>query len=149
MTVYSWRKKPVRRKNRDYGTGARLKKIRESLKYSMVRMGTLVGLTRSGYFKSETSGSFPSPHTLEALSTQLGISMDWFLFELGPVYRTNEEPAQEATGKKKGQFLADDPDVHEMLAAMADIPLVKHDLLAHYQRLKVKNKGLFKSHHEE
>ncbi|MCP4214846.1 MAG: helix-turn-helix domain-containing protein [bacterium] len=141
-------KKTINTKNRNYGTGLRLKQIRQALKYTNERMGALLGLTRSGYYKCETGKGFPSPYALEALSTKLRISMDWLLFERGPVYRAEDEPAKEPTAKTggKGQLLADNADVHEMLTAMADIPLIKHELLAHFQRLKVKNKGLFAPH---
>ncbi|MCP4214773.1 MAG: hypothetical protein GY765_08950 [bacterium] len=55
-----------------------------------------------------------------------------------------EEPAEPA-GEP---LLADIPDIRELVAAMTEIPLIMHDILAHFQRLKAKNKALFVPHGE-
>ncbi len=127
-----------------YETGYRLKKIRQSLNYTKKRMAAFLGVNFSGYSKNENGMTVPGRKSLNILSAKVGISMDWFLFDRGPVYLNDKVQAAENARNVdvigKGQLLQANPEIEEMVADMLKTPLMKHELLAQYQRMKAQNK---------
>ncbi|MCP4217851.1 MAG: helix-turn-helix transcriptional regulator [bacterium] len=156
---------PPKRKKNDYGTGFRLKQIRQATGFSMAKIAAFMGLSRTTYYRNETGEIFPNPRTMEILSVRLGISLDWFILGLEPMYRapetsTTESPEEPATESPSAptdeanenteyfgleQLVTENPDIEEMFTAMLNVPLIKYELLADFQRLKIKNKKLLQA----
>ncbi len=128
-----------------YAIGLRLKQIRNSLSLNHKKMGDLLGLHSSGYSKNELGRTFPSLKSLKTLFERLDISMDWFLFDSGPVYRKQKAAQAEASAKSatstelQAKELKSNPEIHEMVTAMLKDTMTKYQLLADFQRVKRKD----------
>lgn len=97
--------------------GGRLIRLRQHLKYSLEEMARKLGLSKSGYYKNEGGLSFPGLETLDCLQRDYDISMDWLMFEKGPMhYQAKQpEPAPEKVEKKETLDLENiSPDVREL-----------------------------------
>ncbi len=46
---------------------------------------------------------------------------------------------KDETGVEAGKLLKGNPDIHEMVNAMVENPVLKYELLADYQRFKARN----------
>ncbi|MCP5050416.1 MAG: helix-turn-helix transcriptional regulator [bacterium] len=83
------------RKNVVSEIGKRLLKIRKQLGYSRYEMGVRLGIGEAAYGKNETGINFPGLKSLRILQQTLNISLDWLLFEKGPMnYQTKIEEAK-------------------------------------------------------
>jgi transcriptional regulator with XRE-family HTH domain len=113
----------------------------------------------SGYNKNENGVAFPSLETLSRLAMADNISMDWFLFNKGPLKYNEKERAEEIEELKKQLALktesakgrervrkADgaevEAEIQELAAHMEAIPLLYHEILTHFQRFKIDNRAL-------
>jgi transcriptional regulator with XRE-family HTH domain len=76
------------------GVGERLANVRRRLNYSRQEMARVLGLKSSGYFKNESGETFLSVTTLSRLQKNFDISIDWLLFNKGPMY-FKDKPSQE------------------------------------------------------
>lgn len=86
--------------------GARLEQLRLSLHLSKDEMAVHLNMTRNGYTKNERGLHLPALPSLLILSKNFDISMDWLLFEKGPVHfkekpETPEPAAQVETPAAK------------------------------------------------
>jgi len=71
--------------------GARLEGLRRQLDFTRDEMAVHFSLTRNGYAKNERGDTFPGLDTLFRLSKNYDISMDWLIFDKGPMaYREKE-----------------------------------------------------------
>ncbi|MCP4217718.1 MAG: helix-turn-helix transcriptional regulator [bacterium] len=135
--------------------GARLKQIRESLALDREKMARLLGIRKSGYCKNERGESMPRFKSLYIIAVRLGIAMDWFLLGRGPVYfkdvvkeaekkEVKEPPAPRpiSSAERMGKRIESDADVNEMVSALLEVPMVKHQLLADFQRCKSQHGNL-------
>ncbi|MCX6584433.1 MAG: helix-turn-helix transcriptional regulator [Candidatus Aminicenantes bacterium] len=64
----------------------RLKKIRETLRFSPVDMTKRIGTYRTNYYKYESATSFPHFAVLTRLGNNLGVSLDWLILAKGPMF---------------------------------------------------------------
>ncbi|NIM15965.1 MAG: helix-turn-helix domain-containing protein [Candidatus Aminicenantes bacterium] len=145
------------------GAGLRLKKVRELLNFPRKEMARRLDVKNVTYYKNENGETFPGLQTLSRLSNEFDISMDWFLFNKGPVYykekgseaeleKAQEELEMEREKKgKKGKAVEETaagteiemkPEVKALLAHMERIPLLYHEVLVHFQRFKIENRDL-------
>ncbi|MCP5107696.1 MAG: helix-turn-helix transcriptional regulator [bacterium] len=123
--------------------GQRLKKLREQFKYSHEQMSGKLGLSKSGYFKNEGGIRFPGFKTLDLLQKNWDISMDWLIFNKGPVHYKEKmpEPAPqpEKVEVKETTGLEDiGPDVRELVEYMEQDHLLKHEVLLNFYKYKEK-----------
>ncbi|MCP4221082.1 MAG: helix-turn-helix transcriptional regulator [bacterium] len=136
-----------------YKTGDRLKLIREMHKMNRKDMAAFLQVTSSSYSKNESGTNIPSKRGLAALFNKLGISMNWFIFGRGPIYFKEEEkqappppppppppPSPSSSAEVLGRAIEAEPDIHEVVTAMLENPLAKHQMLVDYLRLKKREK---------
>jgi len=120
---------------------ARLKNLREQLKYSRGEMAAHFGITKNGYERNERGETLPGIDTLNRLSKNFDISMDWFLFNKGPMYYKEKEHKEEKPAEKNASetLLALQevvPDVKELLDYMGLDPLLRYEVLVHFYKYK-------------
>lgn len=117
--------------------GRRLRRVRKQLNYSLGEMAGNLKVSKSGYYKNEKGITFPGVLTLDHLQWAYDISMDWLIFNKGPVFYKEKLP------EHSPEPLEVSPDVREMLEHMSRDRLLEHEVLAFYYRYK-KNKPLGK-----
>ncbi len=74
-----------------------------------------------------------------ALHSRLGVSLEWFLFERGPMFWKPEE--------KSWEFGLDNripPELNDMVELMNKIPLLNHSIMLRFQELKIQHKDLIR-----
>ncbi len=133
----------------------KLRKLRKLLGYSKIQMAARVGVTPSGYYRNEAGETFPNFKTLRMLCNEHDISMDWFIFNKGPMYfkekiepgGTEKEPEVIIKTVEVPKELP--KDIQELIDHMEGIPLLHHEVLAYLQRFKVDNKDLVKASMEQ
>jgi len=140
--------------------GKRLKKIRLELKYSKKQMAQRLGVNLNSYYKNENGTSFPWLYSLYRLHKDIGISMDWLIFDYGPMYLKEKEPGKPAKeelvkelaikaeqakeagqeGVKKPWWEETMPDAKDLLEYMAQDPLFRYKVFVYLYKYK-ENKG--------
>lgn len=126
--------------------GAKLREIRTALKLTHEEMAGRFCIERTTYSKNELGNSLPGYQTLHILCTGLNISLDWLIGNKGPRYNTEKETLRETLPEKTSpgqtQVIHLDEEQQELIAAMAQIPLLKHEILSFYLRFKESNSEL-------
>ena len=136
--------------------GVKLRKLREQLNYSLKEMAVHLGVTRAAYWKNENGESFPGYQSLRRLSEVHDISMDWFIFNKGPMYGQEKGRDEELEELKKELALEREknagmerkremelkPELKELVAHMDRIPVLYHDVLLRFQKFILENKEL-------
>lgn len=148
----------IKKKDISREVGGRMTMVRKQMGYSRPDMAKRLGITSNSLGKNESGDSFPNTQTLHSLASDFDISMDWLLFEKGPMYhkekRSIEEPEQQLAVYEKEKPLASKeketvsipvlaPDVRDLVEQMATIPLLHHEIMAHFFRFKMENNDLF------
>ena len=87
--------------------GSRLTTLREQLDYSRDQMAVHCEVTESAYAKNERGDHLPKLDTLENLVKKFDASMDWLLFNRGPLLY------KEKTGPEKQQLPEEKPPVQQ------------------------------------
>lgn len=138
--------------------GKRLKKLRLELKYSRKQMAQGLGINLNSYYKNENGTSFPWIYSLYRLHKDFGISMDWLIFDYGPMYlkeKELEKPSEEELAKalaiqteeakkagqeevKKPWWEESMPDARELLEFMAKDPLFRYKVFLYFYEYKEK-----------
>jgi len=119
------------------GIGGRLKKIRKKLDYSLPQMAGALGLSYEGYYKNESNNASPGAATLHRLLQNFDISMDWLLFEKGPMlFKDKPQPFETLLGNA-----TQSPELVELLTAMEQNPQLKHEILAYFYKFKSEKKS--------
>jgi len=120
--------------------GTRLERLREQFNYSREKMAVQCGLTKSGYYKNERGQSLPKLSTLERLSRNCDLSMDWLFFGKGPMLFNEKETQakkvipvenqqEEITAETAQNLEPVMPDVKDLLAHMEKDPLLRYKVL--------------------
>jgi transcriptional regulator with XRE-family HTH domain len=133
--------------------GSRLIKLREQLDYSREEMAAHCEVSESAYAKNERGDHLPKLDSLENLVNKFDASMDWLLFDRGPLF-FKEKPGQEQQKSPEEKSLVEQtpvqkpwaeefpglesimPDVREFLDYMAKDPLFKYKVLAFFFKYK-------------
>jgi transcriptional regulator with XRE-family HTH domain len=125
--------------------GKRLRRVRKNLNYSLEEMAGKLGVSKSGYYKNEGGITFPQLNTLHLLFHDFNISLDWLIFNQGPMYyKEKQQEIGLAAGKKKNETLGledKSPEVRELLDSMERDPLLRHELLVYFYKYKNKQKS--------
>ena len=111
--------------------GRRLRRVRKQLNYSLGEMAGKLGVSKSGYYKNEKGITFPGVLTLDHLQWAYDISMDWLIFNKGPVFYKEKLPELSPQ-----ETLDISSDVREMLEQMAHDRLLEHEVLAFFYKYK-------------
>ncbi len=130
-----------RRKKILQGVGQRIRQLREQLNYSPKEMAARFGIKLSGYYKNEKGQNLPNLVSLHWLQKEYGISMDWFLFGLGPMLYEEKVPARQPGELAEEQALAKEelmPDIQELVHHMAADPLLRYKVLIFFYEYRDK-----------
>ena len=118
------------------GVGERLAKVRHQLKYSRQEMARVLGLKSSGYSKNESGDTLPGLTTLNLLQKNFDISIDWLLFNKGPMY-FKDKPSLE---KQTFDFVSQSQELGELMKSIEQDPQLRHEILAYFYRYKNQKK---------
>jgi len=139
------------RKNLLKDFGYKLRKIRESLRYSQEEMAAYFSTEKGTYNRYENGKNFPGFLVLNHFGNTLGISMDWLICDKGPVYYKEKEKKEEKKVIEKKEEAKQEPspempqgEMKELLEHMGRIPLLRHEVLAHFYKFKEEHKELEK-----
>ena len=123
--------------------GRRLRGLRKQLNYSLEEMAGKMGRSKSGYFKNENGITIPGLSTMYRLQADFDISMDWLIFNKGPVHYQDKhpepgpEPERIEEDEKKAEDLENiSADVRELLAYMERDRLLAHEVLVFFYKYK-------------
>jgi len=120
--------------------GSRLKKIKLHFSYNRGQISKIMGISPITYTRNESGEQLPTTRSIMALHSRLGVSLEWFLFERGPMFWKPE-------GAKSWEIgLADrlPPELNDMIELMNKIPLLNHSIMLHFQELKIQHKDLIR-----
>ena len=121
------------------GTGRRLKQLRNHFKYSLDEMARKLELSKSGYFKNEGGFTFPGLKTLDRLQREYDISMDWLIFNKGPINYTKKPSVQSLEEERGLSALRNvSQEVLGLVEYMEQDPLLRAEMLVHFYRYKEK-----------
>ncbi len=128
-----------------------LRKMREQLGFSRVKMASLFQVSPSAYYRNENGHTLPSGKSLRLLTEEYDVSMDWLLFSKGPMFYKEKQPGKErgTTPEVRVEVKELPPDIRELTETMERVPLLYHEILAYFQKFKVKHKGLVEAADEE
>lgn len=115
--------------------GQRLKKLRKQLDYSANEMAGRLGVQVASYYKNESGDTIPGLISLHRLQKDFNISMDWFLFNKGPMYYEEKQVENETPPPGLEDKI---PDVKALLEDMEKDPLLRHKILLDYYEYKKK-----------
>jgi transcriptional regulator with XRE-family HTH domain len=117
--------------------GRRLRGLRKQFNYSLEEMAGKMGRSKSGYFKNENGITLPGLATMYRLQEDFDISMDWLLFNKGPVHYLEKQPEKVEEDEKKTEDLENiSADVRELLAYMERDRLLAHEVLVFFYKYK-------------
>ena len=119
--------------------GRRFDRIRQYFNYTRAQIAKIMGLSPVTYYRNEKGEQLPTTRSLMSRHTRLGVSLEWFLFERGPMlWQEVEEKLREEI--KLGDLLS--PELNEMVELMNKIPMPNHSLMLHFQEFKQQHKAL-------
>jgi hypothetical protein len=95
------------------------------------------------YVNNENGRTIPNFFTLYNMGYQFDVSLDWFVFNEEPVYRTEktvEKKMQEVSPLSQLQALL--PDIKELLDHMDKIPLLRYEILVQFFKFKEEHQAM-------
>ncbi len=113
--------------------GQRFEKVRLDLGLSPIDMAETLDIQSSGYQKNEKGQTTPSLKTLGNMLKKYDISMNWLLFNKGPV-KMEENPEPPPVEKEEPITL--DADTKDLIEAMEHDRGLRYDILGYYFRRK-------------
>ena len=123
---------------------SRLEKIRQHFGYKGSQIAKLMGISPITYNRNVQGLQLPTTWSIMALHDRLGVSLEWFLFEKGPMLWKQVEEKLRVEKKPQEIKLADilPPELNEMIELMNKIPFLHHTIMLHYQELKIQHKDM-------
>jgi transcriptional regulator with XRE-family HTH domain len=140
-------------------SAGRLIKIRKLKKFTQVGMARRLDTSVNAYRKNEKGKNFLNFKSLEILAAELGIAMDWYMFNRGPMFfkdsaqletqikelQTQLEEAKQG-GRTGGPGHAGLPaEVNQLVEAMQRVPQLFHEVMAYFFQFKKAHPELFES----
>ncbi len=116
--------------------GRRIRRVRKSRGLTQAEMVAHFGCGRANYSRIEKGEVFPNPTILRVLNERFCVSLRWLICDAGEML---EE--QGASKPVLGLDLpaGDQEDIHDMLACMGAVPMVRHAMLGYFMEYKAKN----------
>ncbi len=114
--------------------GTKLFNVRSRFGYTQVQMADQLDLSRTAYGNNEKGHSLIDLNTAIALRNKLGISLEWLLFDNGPMFLPKEEEK-----KTTPPELKIDRETGAMLKMMNQIPFVRNSVIGLFQKFQVDN----------
>ncbi len=117
----------------------RLRMVRRHFGYSQNKMAQSLGCSRETYRKNERGYYLLTIDTLAALYEKLGVSIEWLLFNRGPMLR--DKGIKKSELKLETQADMSFPDeLDEMISMMKNVPFLRYAVMGYYQKFKLENK---------
>lgn len=135
----------------------KLRKYRESLRYSHRRMAELFGTVKANYTRYENGKIFPNFFGLYYFAFKTGISLDWLVCNKGPMFYKEKikekEEKKEVSEEKKVTTEKEKPqpepagkipddEIKDLVDHMERIPLLRHEVLVTFYTFKEKHKEM-------
>jgi transcriptional regulator with XRE-family HTH domain len=97
-------------------TASRLLQFRDLMRWSPTDMASKIGISVGAYYKNENGLTFPNLNSLDHMQRDLNISMDWFIFNKGPMFYSEKEKENlpVVSEEKKPGIQEIIPDVQEL-----------------------------------
>ena len=148
----------LNKQNIGEGRGNRLLAIRKSLNLSPKQMAARLEVNRNTYYKNENGETRPGWKSLQILINTYKISIDWLLYNKGPIFinekvpnlseiqaqRKNEKELLEQTVQNLKESEENtkhfntlkklQPDIEPLMEAMINDPELRHDILLKFYR---------------
>jgi len=138
----------------------KLRKVRESLKYTQREMADYFGTEKTNYTRYESGKIFPGFIGLYYFANSSGISLDWLVFGKGPRYY--KEKLEEETDDKQvieekkvieekeeaqpvPAVKIPEGEIKELLEYMERIPYLRHEILVSFYKFKEEHKEIVKA----
>ncbi|MCP5102815.1 MAG: helix-turn-helix transcriptional regulator [bacterium] len=121
------------------GAGLRLREVREQLRFSPVEMAARMGIKAGSYYKNENGETFPGLRTLARLQKDFDISMDWLIFNKGPMNFKEKQLEKKGETKTPG-IEKNTQEMKELFNQMEQDPRLRHEVLAYFYKYQ-ENKG--------
>ncbi len=113
--------------------GARLRNVRVHFRLTQEQMAEHLQICRTAYRNNELGNSNLDLTSVVHLRNKLGLSMEWLLFNNGPML------IPKATGADPGQVPVTDPDTGGMVKLMNRIPFVRHAVMGFFRKFQFEN----------
>ena len=121
-----------RKKGLMKGLGQRLRQLRRQLDLSPGEMAQRMGVQVAAYYKNESGETIPGVTSLHRLHRDFGISMDWLLFDCGPMELKNKTAGNESPPLAE---LVPTEEL-ELLEHMANDPVIRHEVLLYFYKCR-------------
>jgi transcriptional regulator with XRE-family HTH domain len=136
------RKKSELKRNLRKGLGDRLAQLRHSLEMSRNKMASTIDIHRVTFQRNEEGRALPEISTLFKLSETYDVSMDWLLFNKGPmVYKEKAAETQQADQEHDCMDILP-KDYRELLEYMDKLPILRYEILLHFRKYLQDNSEL-------
>lgn len=115
--------------------GSRFERVRGEKDYSRAVMAAHLNLTPGGYAKYERGDGFPSVLSLAILLEKFDLSLDWLVFNKGPMHFSEIEEALEKVKQYEEEKAArppEDSELNELLAHIKEDPRLRHELFSFF-----------------
>jgi len=126
----------------------KLRKVRESLKYTQRKMADYFGTEKTNYTRYENGKIFPGFIGLSYFANSSGISLDWLVCGKGPRYY-KENLEKEKDDKEEAQPVPaveiPEGEIKELLEYMERIPFLRHEILVFFYKFKEGHKEIVKA----
>jgi len=130
MRVRTELKKKLRR---DFGI--RLRQLRETQDLTGKKMAEMLQIDRVALQRHEAGQWSPEYPVLLRLCDAFDVSMDWLLFNKGPMfYKQKELDAKSAAAEKNDCMKALKEEYRELLEYMEKFPVLRYELLLQFQK---------------
>ncbi len=119
----------------------KLKAIRAERQFSRKKMASQLEITFSAYFKNENGESYPGWGTLYHLQEYFDISMDWFIFDRGPMYLKDKDNDAERIKELESDLLKCSSDKEQVVKELTDTTAQNDELNERLQTLREKTEN--------
>ena len=109
------------------GTGQRLRLIRKQFQLTREEMSARLGIKIKSYYKNENNETLPSFKSLHRLQKDFDVSMDWFIFNKGPMF-LKEKQAEINTEKVETKVENISPELQGLMDEMEQDPRLRHEI---------------------
>ncbi len=143
MRVKTELKKKLRR---DFGL--RLRQLREGQDLSGKKMAEMLHIDRVSLLRHEAGQWLPEYPILQTISDTFNVSMDWLLFNKGPMFYNQKEleakaaAAKQEAAEKHDCMKALKEEYRELLDYMEKFPVLRYELLLQFQKFLREQQGL-------
>ena len=117
----------------------RLHLVRKHFGFSQDQMAQSLGCSRETYGKNERGYYMLTIDTVAAFYEKLGVSMEWLLFNHGPMLRDNGIKKSELKLETQADMSFPD-ELNEMIGMMKNVPFLRYAVMGYYQKFKLENK---------